>query len=65
MAREVLLETLRENGGSTTLTAAEDRLYKHGLGFGVEPIDVIYAAAEDRLVGYNPQTKIVSLMLKF
>ncbi|KKS75083.1 MAG: hypothetical protein UV48_C0019G0008 [Candidatus Azambacteria bacterium GW2011_GWA2_42_9] len=63
MAREVLLETLKENGGSLPFNVVERKLWDHGLGFGVEPINVVHSAARDNLVDYDSKTRIVSQIL--
>lgn len=60
MAREVLLETLKENGGSAPLEIIERKLLEYGLGFGVRPFDVVSAAIEDGIIDYDLEAKIVS-----
>lgn len=64
MARETLIEFLEANNNQATLESVEKRLSEHGLGFGVEPIDVIHAAVRDGRVDYNPKTQIITLKEK-
>ena len=63
IARDTLIEILKENGGSMDVIELSKKLHSRTqLGFGVETMDVVQALVKRKKVLFDEENEIVSLI---